>query len=119
MALICQAEIPYPRAWNKQHKIIATYILYIVFWDFLENKPGKAYSHDLSKIAIMDYQRQSRMTKDYHGLSRTTKDYQGLSRTVKVRDGLSWTVMDCHHGLAWTGMDWHGLALTGIGCHGL
>ena len=42
------------------------------------NKPKVAYSLDLSKMAIMDYQGLSRMIKDYDGLSRTIKDDQGL-----------------------------------------
>ena len=44
-----------------------------------------AYSRDLLKMAITDYQ----------GLSRTVKDCQGL-RTVMDCYELSWTVMDCH-----------------------
>ena len=50
-----------------------------------------AYSRDLSKMAIMDYQGLSRTVKDYQGLSRTIKDYQVLSRTFKDCHGLSQT----------------------------
>ena len=42
----------------------------------IKNKPKMAYSRDISKNAIMDY--------------------QGLSLTVKDCHGLSWIVMDCH-----------------------
>ena len=44
------------------------------------------YSHDLSKMTIMDYQ----------GLLRTIKDCHGLSWTVKNCQGLTWTVRNCH-----------------------
>ena len=37
-----------------------------------------AYSRDLSKMAIIDYQGWSRTIKDYQGLSSTVKGYQGL-----------------------------------------
>ena len=52
-----------------------------------------AYSRNLSKMAIMNY--------------------QGLSRTVMDFHGLSWTFMDCH-GLSWTIMEDHGLSRTDI-----
>ena len=39
---------------------------------YFQNKPKMAYSRDLSKVAIMNYQ----------GLSWSIKDCQGLSRTV-------------------------------------
>ena len=44
------------------------------------------YSHDLSKMTIMDYQ----------GLLRTIKDCHGLSWTVMNCQGLTWTVRNCH-----------------------
>ena len=43
------------------------------WWGLKGNKPKMAYSRDLSKMAMMDYQ----------GLSKTIKDYQGLSRMIK------------------------------------
>ena len=46
------------------------------------NKPKMAYSRNLSKMEIMDYQGRFKMIKDYDGLSRTTKDCPGQTRTV-------------------------------------
>ena len=71
---------------------------------YLKNKPKMAYSCDLSKMAIKDYQGLSWSNKDYQGLSRLSRavtDYQILSRTVMGCHGLSWTVKDFHRLSYW------------------
>ena len=91
---------------SKKHMEFSICLFGVGGWSHKGNKPKMAYSHDLLKMAIIDYQGLSGMIKDDQGLSWYFKDYQGLSRSVKDHDGLTRTVKDCHgHGLAWTGMD--------------
>ena len=71
-----------------------------------------AYSSDLLKMAIMDYQGWLRTILDYQGLSWIVMDCQGLSTFLDNFHG--WlprmTAHDCHGWLSWLTVmeDFHG-----------